>query len=139
MILTPEQVADWKRSAEESKLTFDAQLGFVANGGLTSHPVPASWSAADWLFHKKARIIAFMLSDSHEALRHQLELITAERDALRGKLTRTREALRQVEWSGGGHCEQYMAGGPMCPMCDQVQSNGHSPDCLFGMALEDRE
>ena len=41
------------------------------------------------------------------------------------------DALRAVEWSNPNTPSFRF-----CHLCDQLDSNGHSPDCLVGKALE---
>jgi hypothetical protein len=57
---------------------------------------------------------------------------------LQDRLARTLDALRQIQW-GNPEIQTYGGGISvfnLCPMCDQVEKNGHAPDCLVGLALE---
>ena len=49
---------------------------------------------------------------------------------------RMRDVLRQVQWGNtiAGRWPGELL--HMCPLCDQVEGNGHTPDCLVGMCLE---
>ncbi len=45
-------------------------------------------------------------------------------------LIKAYDALKQIEWGAGQSPDIAM-----CPLCDQVQANGHSPDCHVGSVL----
>ena len=45
------------------------------------------------------------------------------------------EALRQVQWSNDFMYNDDLTV-CLCPLCDQSEKRGHSPDCLVGAAIE---
>jgi hypothetical protein len=54
-----------------------------------------------------------------------------------GLLSRAKEVIKSVEWSGWAPSDDGIVA--MCPLCDQVNRKGHSPDCLIGMLLAELE
>lgn len=51
---------------------------------------------------------------------------------------RLKEALAMIQW---GNVTDVPGGLPyyLCPLCDQIEANGHSPDCHVGAALDATE
>ncbi len=54
------------------------------------------------------------------------------------RIAQLEAALRQVQWGNPEVASLTVDGGliHLCPMCDQTEKRGHSPDCLVGMALD---
>jgi hypothetical protein len=61
--------------------------------------------------------------------------LETELTVARAEIERLRDVLRQVQW--GNEYINFPAV-LMCPLCDQVPENGHAPDCLVGMCLEEK-
>ncbi len=65
----------------------------------------------------------------------RLEYEIQENAQLRAELRAAVAALRQVQWGntviGDWNLPRYL-----CPLCDQVERRGHSPDCHVGAVIE---
>lgn len=61
----------------------------------------------------------------------QVDALTAERDRLRA-------ALESLEWAAelGDDHGHYR---PACHLCRRFQPEGHSPNCIIGLAVKGRE
>jgi hypothetical protein len=165
MSLTPEQIAEWRRLAEESCLAFDDELGFVGLGGVSSDPVPQSWTDADWRFHQNACVMAIHICSEVERLRAENERLKelipslAHAEARVGLLERQLAAIADADyvlnvgstWKAAKAREDrlkdalervqwrwqnHITGLYGCPNCHNRIIAGHTPDCLVGMALE---
>jgi DNA repair exonuclease SbcCD ATPase subunit len=160
-VLTAEQAADISRAirdlqAENERLKSqrevsiegekkDCERAMVALAGCgictpqETYGINTSWAISDLIRAVKEQ------RQERERLKQQIDgMYAAVEGASRAVGTereshsRTREALRQAQW---GNPEIVSRDGSMavvhlCPLCDQSEARGHSPDCLVGMALE---
>lgn len=71
------------------------------------------------------------------AARTNVPALCYSHEALRVDNQRLKAALQQVQWSSDApDPDDSMVVYHLCPMCDQSETRGHSPDCLVGAALE---
>ncbi len=90
---------------------------------------PLDWSA-EALRHAKwagqpARDRALIESKRYLATHELIERLRAE-------LAQAREVLRSVEWT---EMPAYYGTVTRCPLCGDLESEGHAPDCALSAAL----
>lgn len=114
-------ISRWEREVTRVPVWWLAKLRSLAKHGADQRPlgfideqINAIWEKAE---HKALGVSLREVRDSWMTVAEHNRQLT--------------DALTAVEWLPMLPDSDTL----MCPLCDQVQENGHAPDCLIGMAL----